>query len=57
MDARLLLGSAGFSSKDSMTLSGPAFMMPKRWASSQGTWRTAMVAAAFFWRWKRSILA
>ena len=57
MDARLLLGSLGFSSKDWMNPFTSAFMMPKRWASSQGTCSTAMVAAAFLSRWNFSILA
>ena len=56
MEARLLLGFAGFSSKSVMTSSASTFMMPKRLASCQGTSMTEMVQSAPVSLWRRSIL-
>ena len=56
MEARLLLGSLGFSSNLVMVPSASAVIMPKRLASSQGTSITAMVQSAPFSLWKSSIL-
>ena len=53
MEARLLLGSLGFSWNSVMLSSPSTFMMPKRGASDQGTSMTEMVQAAWasLWRW------
>ena len=47
IDARLLLGSFGFSSNSKMRPSSSAFMMPNDDAFFHGTGRTAMVMSAF----------
>ena len=52
MEARLLLGSFGFSA-NSVIMSSPfTLMMPKRGASSQGTSMTEMVQAALAALWR-----
>ena len=46
MDARLLLGSLGFSANSVIMSCSSTLMMPKREASAQGTSMTEMVQAA-----------
>jgi hypothetical protein len=55
MDARLLLGSLGFSANSVIWSSPSTDMMPKRLASSHGTSITEMVQAAPAALWRRSI--
>ena len=51
MDALLPFGCFGFSSNSTMRPSPSVFIMPKRWASSMGTVRTATVRSAFLLIW------
>ena len=53
MEARLLLGSLGFSAKAVIRSFSSTDMMPKRLASAQGTSITEMVQAApaSLWCW------
>ena len=55
MDARLLGGTAGFSTKSVTRSVSSVARMPKRLASSMGTGITAMVASAPLASWKRVI--
>ena len=57
IDARLLLGSLGFSANSVMRSSPSTDMIPKRLASAHGTSITAMVQAAPVSLWRRSITA
>ena len=56
MEARLLLGFLGFSSKSVMAPFSSALMMPIRVASSMLTGMTAMVHSEPFSLWNLSIL-
>ena len=56
MDARLLLGSLGFSANSVIMSFSSTFMMPKRDASDQGTSMTEMVQAAPVALWRSTIL-
>ena len=55
MEARLLLGSLGFSANSVIMSSPSTLMMPKRGASAQGTSMTEMVQAAFAALWRASM--
>ena len=57
MEARLLLGSLGFSWNSTMLSSLSTAIMPNREASSQGTSSTEMVQAASASLWASTILA
>ena len=56
MDARLLLGSLGFSANSVIMSLLSTAMMPKREASDQGTSMTEMVQAALAALWRATIL-
>ena len=55
MEARLLLGSRGFSANSVIISCSFTDMMPKRGASAQGTSITEMVQAAPAALWRRSM--
>ena len=55
MEARLLLGSLGFSVNSVIMSFSSTAMIPKRLASSQGTSMTEMVQAAWASLWRRII--
>ena len=55
MEARLLLGSLGFSANSVIMSSSLMLMMPKREASSQGTSMTEMVQAAPAALWRATM--
>ena len=55
MDARLLLGSLGFSANSVMRSFSSTLMIPNRDASSQGTSMTEMVHAAPAALWRSTI--
>ena len=52
MEAKLLLGSLGFSANSVIISSPLTLMMPNRGASAQGTSITEMVQAAFASLWR-----
>jgi len=56
MDARLLLGSLGFSANSVMRSFSSTLMMPKRDASDHGTSMTEIVQAAPTALWRSTIL-
>ena len=55
MEARLLLGFAGFSSNSVMRLASSVIRIPKRLASSMGTGMAAMVTSALLALWYSNI--
>ena len=55
MEARLLLGSLGFSANSVIMSSPSTLMMPNRDASDQGTSITEMVQAASAALWRASM--
>ena len=57
MEARLLLGSLGFSANSVIMSFSSTLIMPNRDASSQGTSITEMVQAAPAALWRATILA